>query len=57
MTVKFRKAVLKLSHGGIAGHTGVWKAYDRVRRRSGKPNQKVPVSPLQPIPAVSTSFQ
>ncbi|KAL2103191.1 hypothetical protein ACEWY4_000059 [Coilia grayii] len=77
--LKFRQAVLELSHGGVAGHTGVRKTYDRVARRffwpglkrdiskyirechtcqmTGKPNQKIPDAPLQPIPAVSTPFE
>lgn len=77
--LKFREAVLKVSHDGVAVHTGVRKTYNRVMRAffwsrlrrfvalfiktchtcqvTGKPNQKIPVAPLYPTPALSPPFQ
>ncbi len=76
--LSFRDSILKLAHQGLAGHTRVWKTYDRIRQQfywprvkrdvanyirsshtcqfTSKPNQKVPVAPLQPISVVYNPF-
>ena len=45
--LKFRKAVLALSHDGVAGHTGVRKTYDRVARRFFWPRLRRDVIPAK----------
>lgn len=77
--LKFREKLLELAHGGLSGHMGVSRTYNRVLpsffwprvkrdvalfvrkchvcQLTGKPNQTLPVVPLQPIPALSEPFE
>ncbi len=36
----FRDYILKLAHQGLAGHSGVWKTYDRIRQQFYWPKVK-----------------
>lgn len=51
---KYRPDILPLAHDHcLAGHLGIKETFDCVMCQvAGKPDQKIPVAPLRPIPAI-----
>ena len=61
----YQSEILKLAHeSSMGGHLGINKSYSKITKHLtchiyqmvGKPNQKIPVAPLKPIPAFEKPF-